>query len=118
MIGYRVKKQDNKWYFEFIPHNNKNQPIGRSILFSSEAECHNAVTLLQRTLKNQRVGMKNNEVTAICQVEKGWIAQYYLNNEIIYQSRIYEAKQGCKKSISSFRQKIDEYASYLPDERT
>ena len=109
MIGYRIKTTNQKWYFEFIPTNNKNQPIGESKHYSSEKECKEAVKYLRDLVLNKHIISEDSPFIKIHKTDKGWHLEYILNNETIFKSRSYAAKTNCKKCVSSIYKKIDDY---------
>lgn len=109
MIGYRIKVINQKWYFEFIPTNNKNQPIGESKCYSSEKECKEAVKHFRDLIINKHIFSYHSPFIKIYKTDKGWYVEYIINNDAIFKSRNYTAKASCKKCISSIYKKIDDY---------
>lgn len=109
MIGYRIKTTNQKWYFEFIPTNNKKQPIGESKYYSSEKECKEAVKHFRDLIINKHIFSNDSSFIKIYKTDKGWQLEYIINNETIFRSRNYTTKTNCKKCISSIYKKVDGY---------
>lgn len=111
MIGYKIRELNEKWYFEFIPKNNKNQHIGKSTYYSSEKECEEAVKNFHNLIKKEKISSVVSPFVKITQTNKGWQLEYILNNKTIFKSRDYVKKENCKKCILSISNQIDEYTS-------
>lgn len=109
VIGYRIKAINQKWYFEFIPTNNKNQPIGESKCYSSEKECKEAVKHFRDLIINKHIFSYDSPFIKIYKTDKGWYLEYILNNKSVFKSRNYTAKESCKKCISSIYKRLDDY---------
>lgn len=109
LIGHRIIETNKKWYFEFIPTNNKNQPIGESKYYSSEKECKEAIKHFRDLIINKHIFSYDSPFIRIYKTDKGWLLEYIINNETIFKSRNYTAKASCKKCISSIYKKVDDY---------
>ena len=109
MIGYKVIRLSEQWCFEFIPTNNKNQPIGISKSYPSEKDCKEAIKHFRNLVLNEHFFSVDSSFIKINKTDKGWHLEYILNNETVFKSRHYTTKANCKKCVSSIYKKIDEY---------
>ena len=113
LIGHKIIEANKIWYFEFIPTNNKKQPIGESKNYTSKTECEEAVGFLRDFIIKEHIDSAVSPFIKISETEKGWCLEYITKNETIFKSRVYtgaSAKLNCKKCIESIYKRIDDYA--------
>jgi uncharacterized protein YegP (UPF0339 family) len=111
MYGYKIKKYNNEWYFEFIPNNNNNQEMGRSKNYSSLSDCQNAIEYFREFVVKNSLNVPT-ENKLIIKEDNGYFFQYIDNDELIFwRTNQYGNKGNCYKGIKSIYKHIDKYTS-------
>ena len=112
MIGYRIIEKDNQWSFEFIPTNNKTQPVGYSATYSSKEKCYEEVNILRDFVKTNNISSEDSAFVNIVKTEKGHYFEYLFDGKPIFLSREYvneSSLENCKKGIAMIYKQIDDY---------
>ena len=55
MRGYKIKKDGDTFYFELLPSNNNNQPIGRSKEYRSKKDCIEAIGEFRKMIEKNNI---------------------------------------------------------------
>lgn len=116
MRGFKITCSNNGWYFELIPSNNNQQPIGASFTYASEKECLQAIKNFRNIIKTNKIKNESSNFVEIYKTEKTpqYYAEYKSNNIPIFKTRIYigtSAKTNAQKCIVSIYNNIDDYTS-------
>ena len=117
MNGYRIKQNNNQWYFELFPSNNHSQAMGRSMDYTSFDECKKAIIKFKDFVENNKLNFPV-ENKLVKKTESGrYVFQYIESNITIFWRTIpYGVKKNCYKGIESIYKNIDEYTTnYLED---
>lgn len=115
MIGYRIVREEERCFFELIPGNNNNQPIGRSKYYNDVLECRKGVQrfrdfVLQNNIKSVVSPFVMIDRALTPYGTNGFVYQYIYEDEILFCSRVLEQKNNCNKMIASNFKKIESYA--------
>ncbi|MBQ3126746.1 MAG: hypothetical protein IJC15_06715 [Clostridia bacterium] len=123
MRGYRICREENNWYFEFIPNNNPNQPIGRSKMFSSREACMRGLKDFRDMVIQNQIDSVESPYVKMTVWNDGKRAQvaYIKDEDVIYRSREYQdssVEANCKKTVASIFKHIDDYTEIEVKEGT
>lgn len=122
MRGYQTIQENGKWFFELIPNNNNNQPVGRSKEYRTERECRKAVKDFGEFVLQNEIGSESSPFVVIEKELYNNIPhyrfQYILNDEVIfYRTIAYQSKENCQKAIASIYEHIESYVLNEVEER-
>lgn len=114
MRGYRICREEDNWYFELIPNNNPNQPIGRSKMFSSREACMRGLKEFRDMVIQNQIDSVESPYVKMTVREDGNRAQvaYIKDDDVIYHSREYQdssVEANCRKTVASIFTHIDDY---------
>lgn len=85
MSGYKICRNNDKWYFELMPNNNNRQPIGNSIEYNSYKECEKAINEFKLIVKINAINSIDSNNVRIN--EQGHIEVLNDNGDVVYISR-------------------------------
>lgn len=116
MRGYKVIQENGKWFFELIPNNNNNQPVGRSKGYESQRECRKAVKDFGYFIIQKEIRTADSPYVLI---EKEiyhnipyCVFKYVWNDEVVfYRTIAYQHKASCEKAVASIYKHIENYVS-------
>ena len=113
MRGYKIKKDGDTFYFELLPSNNNNQPIGRSKEYRSKKDCIEAIGEFRKIIEKNNINSLSSKY-AIYKKEIG--KRHFLihfDNEILYMSRFYTThfKDNCNRSLNDIYKHIEKYTT-------
>ena len=110
MKGYRIKQQDKTFYFELIPSNNNNQPIGYSKSYPSYEDCVSAIKQFRNFIKVNNICSKNSPYVELIPTEHGVSYHIIHNNTILfYGNPSYQGIKSVNQGLTSLYQYIEDY---------
>ena len=112
MRGYEIIQEEGKWFFRFVPNNNKGQNVGWSKHYSSYDECLRAVEQLRRLIIENQIHTLDSHFVRTVKNENGICLEYHIEDDVLYQTRAYfgrAAKTNCAKAVKSIYRHLDEY---------
>ena len=117
MNGYKIKQDNNQWYFELFPCNNHNQAMGRSMNYVSLAQCKKAIVEFRDFVRTNQLNSPVEDKLVIKKENGRYSFQYADNGHIIFWRTIsYGNKRNCHKAIESIYNNIDVYTSCCLEE--
>lgn len=112
MRGYRICGDVQGWYFQLIPMNNCQQPIGQSISCSSEQECRELLDKIRTiVLENSKLSADNCGISVV-KNDGRWRCVVTDGESILFQSRKYfgnSSKKNSLKCMQMLQKYIHEY---------
>lgn len=116
MRGYRIIKDENAYYFVFLPNNNPNQKVGQSCKYLSVDDCRKGVKEFASFVKKYSLDCEKKDKVIVCKDDVfNYHFEYIINGKIIfYRKNSYCGKGAlinCRKAIKSIYDHIDEYSS-------
>lgn len=116
MRGYQVIQENGKWFFELIPNNNNNQPVGRSKSFENARECRKSVKDFGSFVIQNEIQSADSPFVLIEKELYNNIPhyrfKYILADEAIFCRTIaYQHKANCEEAIASIYKHIESYVS-------
>ncbi|MCM1544948.1 MAG: hypothetical protein NC110_06575 [Ruminococcus sp.] len=110
MIGYRIVSEDGKYYFELIPGNNSQQMVGYSKTYDSREECIEAVSNFRDFVAGNCINSLDSPFVRKQKKEKNRTAiQYIQNDEVVFESRAYEASAELGERVKMVHKQIYDY---------
>lgn len=120
MNGFKIKKENGKYYFALYPSNNHHQRMGQSKTYRTRDECKTAMLeFLEYVGKHTLNKETNGKVKIIREKENGinryWF-KYMRDGELIFYRTIkYGQRESCKKGINSIYENRNKYTKELFD---
>lgn len=112
MRGYKIKENDNQWYFELYPNNNHSQLIGRSKYYQSYAECEKAVHEFGNFVKQNNLSSPTPNKLEIDKIMGGFIFRYIKDGQEIFRRHSpYGNSRNPRNTVLGICKYIDEYTT-------
>lgn len=113
MPGFKIYSDEKKWYFSLFPANSNIQALGKSIEYSSQEQCMQALLRFRKFIKSNHVNSLLSKFVSIKQ--EGNCGSYFITDEdgkIIFKServhRNSSVQTSINNTISSIYKNIDE----------
>ena len=108
MPGYKIKRNNKKFYFVLFPTNSNTQELGKSIEYDSESECVDAIEQFRRIVKINKIDSINSDYVVYDKCSNIKIMNE--NKRIIFITRntyLNRTKRASSNTINSIYRNID-----------